>query len=488
MRKIAFILILFNLLAQAQTKVEVIGAEKSIYDQKKGDYFLCLGNVKFKQGEMYMDCDSARFYERENRVEAFGNIYIRKKDSLDLWGDYLEYNGDSRLAVVKRNVRLTDGEMTLKTQRLNYNMAKREGYYTTGGDITNGKDKLRSKRGLYNANLKTFYFKDSVRLINEEYTMNSDTLHYNTESKLASFYGPTTIVSDSNTIYCQYGWYNTETETSQFSKGAYIQTDKNRLDADSMLYDRNNGIGKAFGNISLVDSVDQIHVTGQFGEYNENNGTTLITGSAKAFLVEDDTFFLKSDTFINIENDTARLLLALSNCELFRSDFQGICDSLVYRFEDSTTTLFKDPVMWTGESQISADTLIVFRNENGIDRLLARNNGFVIERDTNGLFNQIKGKNLKAMFSNGAIDKVYVKENGESIYYAREYGRQYSGVNEIVCGHMRIDIDSVSRVQTITFYSQPQAIFHPIEDFPQNKSELSGFDWRYEDKPVRSSF
>jgi len=41
---------------------------------------------------MFMDCDSAYFYEEINKVEAFGNIYIRQKDTVDLWGGYLEYD------------------------------------------------------------------------------------------------------------------------------------------------------------------------------------------------------------------------------------------------------------------------------------------------------------------------------------------------------------------------------------------------------------
>ena len=81
----------------SQTKIEILSADELVYDQKIGDYQLCKGNVQFKQGNMFMDCDSARFYDKINKIEAFGDIYIRQQDTLDLHGDYLEYNGKTKL-------------------------------------------------------------------------------------------------------------------------------------------------------------------------------------------------------------------------------------------------------------------------------------------------------------------------------------------------------------------------------------------------------
>ena len=60
-----------------KTKIEIIGADELVYDQEIGRYQMCRGNVRFKQGNVYMDCDSARFYEDINKIEAFSNIYIR---------------------------------------------------------------------------------------------------------------------------------------------------------------------------------------------------------------------------------------------------------------------------------------------------------------------------------------------------------------------------------------------------------------------------
>ena len=494
-----YLFILTNIAAVAQsevkvgqTKIEILSTDELVYNQERGRYQICRGNVRFKQGTMLMDCDSAYFYEEINKIEAFGKIYIRQRDTVDLWGGYLEYDGDTRLAKVRKNVRLTDGKMKLTTEQLNYDMVDKIGYYTTGGTTINGEDKLYSRKGTYYSRSKDIFFKDSVRLTNPEYTMESDTLKYNTISKLATFLGPTYIRSEENVIYCQYGWYNTDTDVSQFSKGAYIEGKDNKLIADSMMYFRNTGLGEAFGNLELIDTVEQITITGQYGKYERLNKMTLITGEPMAIKnVDGDSFYLKADTFIDLADTSLgqkRILNAYRGVQAYKSDLQAVSDSMIYNFTDSTIGFYTNPILWTDSNQITGDTIIVFRNQDGLERLEAYKNGFVIEKDFNGFYNQIKGKRLDAFFTKGSIYKVEVDGNGQSVYYAREDSVTYSGVNDVLCGRMTINIDTSSRIRTIVFKNKPKATFYPLAKFPKSKSRLDGFKWNAALRPTKSTF
>lgn len=473
-----------------KTKIEIIGADELVYDQEIGRYQMCRGNVRFKQGNVYMDCDSARFYEDINKIEAFSNIYIRQKDTLNLWGDFLEYDGDIRQAKVSQNVRLTDGKMKLTTKEINYDLVDKIGYYTTGGNIVNGEDKLYSEKGTYYSRNKEFFFKDSVKLTNPEYTMTSDTLKYNTVTKVATFLGPTYINSEENVIFCNYGWYNTDKDISQFSKGAYIEGKQNKLFADSMMYFRNTGFGEAFGNLKLIDTVEQITITGEYGNYQRFTKTTLITGNPQALkLMDDDSFYLKADTLIDLADTTAdRRLLAYRNVQLYKFDLQAVSDSLEYNFTDSTIGFYQNPILWTDSNQITGDTIIVFRNSEGISKVQAYNNGFIAEKDPNGFYNQISGKTLDAFFIADKINRIEVNGSGQSVYYAKEDSLQYSGVNDVVCGKMIIYIDTSNQVRTISFLDQPRATFYPLESFPVGKSRLPGFDWKALRRPKLVDF
>jgi lipopolysaccharide assembly outer membrane protein LptD (OstA) len=474
-----------------QTKIEILSADQLVYDQNIGDYQLCKGNVQFKQGNMFMDCDSARFYDKVNKIEAFGDIYIRQQDTLDLHGDYLEYNGDSRLATIKKDVILSDGNMTLKTQQLNYDMINKVGYYSSGGHIDNGEDQLYSIRGTYFSRSKDVHFRDSVRLNNPDYIMVSDTLQYNTISKTATFLGPTYIYSEENTIFCNYGWYNTKTETSQFSQGACIEGKSNRLLADSMVYERLLGFGEAFGNIHFTDTSEKMSIFGQYGRYLRLQKETLITGNPQAIKnIDGDSLFFKADTFIDYAdtfNSQKRLLVAFHSVRMYKSDIQAYSDSLAYNFSDSSIGFFQEPVLWTDSNQITGDTVIVFRNKLGIKYMDVIDKGLVVEKDRNGLFNQISGRYIKANFDEGRLDNIFVDGNAQSIYYALEDSTKYSGVNEVFCGNMMINLDS-NRVRTIKFMDQPKAIFYPLEKFPETKSKVPGFNWKNALKPQKIDF
>ncbi|MBT8327600.1 MAG: hypothetical protein KJP21_07740, partial [Bacteroidia bacterium] len=146
------------------------------------------------------------------------------------------------------------------------------------------------------------------------------------------------------------------------------------------------------------------------------------------------------------------------------------------------------PVLWTDSNQITGDTIIVFRNSQGIDKLKAYNNAFIIEKDPNGFYNQIAGKKLDAFFTNGKIRRVDIEGNGQSVYYAKEDTLKYSGVNDVLCGSMVIYIDTLSKVRTITFLKQPKAVFYPLERFPLEKSRLPGFSWRSIIRPKIADF
>ena len=64
------------------------------------EYQLLIGNVQFRKGDMYMYCDSAHFYDQSNSLNAFGNIKMEQGDTLFVYADELDYDGQAELAVL----------------------------------------------------------------------------------------------------------------------------------------------------------------------------------------------------------------------------------------------------------------------------------------------------------------------------------------------------------------------------------------------------
>ncbi len=114
------------------------------------------------------------------------------------------------------------------------------------------------------------------------------------------------------------------------------------------------------------------------------------------------------------------------------------------------------------------------------------NNSFVISKETNRHFNQVKGKNMTALFINGKINVIRVYGNGQSIYYAQE-DSAYIGVNVIDCSEMQFNFEQ-GKINSAKFITQPDATFYPIGEMSPEELRLNGFVWRIKQKPTRQMF
>lgn len=477
---------------KAQTNLEIISGEK-LYGDEVNKLTYIVKNVGFKHNGVTIYCDSAIRKLKEGIVEGYGHIYIFQQDTFTLsGGEYLRYEEATKVAVVTgKQVILNDREMTLVTTALQYNTATQVGSYHNHADILSGENTLKSQHGYYQRRGSVFNFKEKVVLTSPQYTMYCDTLDYYATTKTAYFQGPTKIVSKENTITCNYGWYNTKTEQAQFSREAVIISDSTTIAADSLLYDRKLGLGRGYGNIRLFDSANHIEVFGQKGLYREKTKETFITQQPLAIQTSDnDTFYVQADTFYYVNDSIRRQLHAWPHTALSQKDFQGRCDSLIYRFSDSTISLYRQPILWNQRNQITGDTMhIVLRNKR-IQSLSVIDNAFLVSEIKPGYYNQINGRTMINRFDSNKLKFVLVDGNAQSIYYLADNetdSAEYTGVNKVACGKMLIEMKN-GKVKGIRFYGQPDGKMYPVKDFPDNEKYLKGLSWQAEKKPDIESF
>lgn len=500
MRKLSlYFLILFFfglnqslLFAQASQKVEILSAKNFEYIKLQDkNVSKLIGNVKLKQQDTYMDCDSALIYETENLVEAFSNVRIKYRDSVTITGNYLIYDGATKRALLSKNVTLEDRNMLLSTEQLDYDLNNQYGYYVNGATITTKENKLTSKLGYFYARKNEFFFKEQVVLTNADYTMTSDTLMYNTKTKTAYFFGSTKIIGEKESIYCENGWYNTAKDQSQFSNNAVLVSERKVLIADSLYYDRKLQLGKAFRNIHIYDSIQKIHLFGQYGYSNEKIGVTQVSHKSKAIKLmnEGDSLFLYADTIFMTQKykkqkETLRLF---HQVKIFKSDLQAVCDSLVYVRDDSTIWMFRNPIMWSGLNQIISDTICFFLNAGKLDSFNLMANALIISKVKGAHFNQIRGRNMKGQLDSGRIEFVRVLGNAQSIHYEKEDSVNFIGVNEIDCSYMNFIFEK-GQIKRAVFETAPTAIMHPPDAIKPEDFRLKGFKWYENKRPQRLNF
>jgi len=453
-------------------------------------------NVIFYHDSSTMYCDSAYYNQKNNYFDAFGHIQMIRPTATDtvyLYGDTLHYSGDDKLAQVRGNVRLIKDSLVLITENLDYDMADNIGYYFEGGTVLNNEDTLVSKLGYFYSNDDEFFFKDSVIVTNPRFKVFSDTLKHNTVSQTSYFLGQTEMISDSNYIYCENGWYNHEEDIAQFEKNAFMQSKEHTLKGDSLYYDRDLGIGKAFKNVELKDTVQDILLLGDYGIYNEITEHSLMTGRALFIQVPEnkDSLYLHADTLSantdSVLTDTSyrkyKVIRAYQKVKMYKSDFQLKCDSLVYSFQDSVIELFNDPVIWSDESQLTADFILVETKNEMVDRVYLYENALMVSESDSVRYNQIAGKDMVGYVANNELEQIDVTDNGRLVYYIKDDYGGLIGSNTVTSTSMKIYLKK-QEVDKIWFYEKPVAKLLPPLKISAEDSKLDIFKWLINHRPA----
>lgn len=479
------------LVAQDTTKIILERADTWEYNEAIGlDVQRIIGNVALRHDTGYLYCDSAYLNEMTNVVLAYGHVHIKASDTLNLYGDSLQYNGNSKVAKVWGNVKLVDNQTILTTDSLDFNRRTEVAWYDNWGKIVSDKNCLVSKYGYYYTNIKEFFFKEKVILINPDSYMRSDTLMYNTVTEIAYFFGPSSIVSTNrvDSIFCIDGWYDTQKDIARFRYGAEIYHEAQLLTGDTIYYERVNGYGQVFNNAMLLDTIQDIAITGNYGELIRKRGVGYMTDHATGIMIEKtDSLFMHGDTikaYFDPDDDTQqiRAMFAYYKVKFFRKDLQGACDSLAYHGSDSTMYLYHGPVIWSGENQLTADTITLTIRNGELDTMVMYRSAFIISQDDTSKFNQIKGKDMIAYFLKNELFKIKVIGNSETVYFAREEDNTLIGINKLYSSDMLIFVEN-NDIRTITYIDKPSGTLFPENEISPYDMVLKGFNWQGDRRP-----
>ncbi len=483
-------LLLLSSVSIAQKKVEIVKANSLKFDKTLGDGAKRLiGDVEFKQENTLMFCDSAYFYSN-NSLDAFGHVHIQQADSIHLYGDLLNYDGNTKKAIITKNVRVDKADMQLLTDVLNYDVSTSIGYYTNNAKITSKENLLTSVQGYFFAKTNELTFKKNVVLTNPQLVVHCDTMRYNTQTKITYFKGPTTITSKQNIIYCEDGWYDTQKDLSRFSNNSYILTKEQKMFGDSLYYDRKKGIGRAIKNVNIIDTANKIIIQGKLAKYFENEKLSIITGNTllKKYF-DNDTLFLHADTLKargdkQVADDTKsnQRLYAYKNVRFYKEDIAGNCDSMYYTTIDSAMRLYGNPILWNQQNQLTADSIKINTGQSKLNSIELMHNAFIASQEDSLLFNQVRSKYMKGYFKNNELYLVNAKGNGQTIYFIEDKGAK-EAVNRADCSDLNIYIKD-RKVDKITFITKPEATIYPLDQISVKELKLKGFSWRANERPL----
>lgn len=285
-------------------RVQILSNTKSLVFQTIDDstrLTIVTGDVKMRQGTALFYCDSCVINSRTNVFEAWGKVHINDADTADIYANHLRYLGNSKIAYLDGNVRLTDGKATLTTPDLEYDMETNIGTYKNGGRVVNQQSVLTSREGYYYADLKDVYFKKNVVLKDPAYNIETDSLLYNTTSQTTRFISHTTIRDSSGRIIkTRDGYYNQQTGKAEFGQRPEIIDGNRYITGNRIAFDDSTGVYQAEGNAIVEDTAQGTTIMGGLIYQNRKTEAMLATGKPLMIIKqENDSIYISADTLFS---------------------------------------------------------------------------------------------------------------------------------------------------------------------------------------------
>ncbi len=488
--------------------VEILPGVRKLEFRKVNDSTqlqILAGNVKLKQGTSLFYCDSCVINNNTRTFEAWGNVHINDADTVHVYASHLRYLTDKRIAFLDGGVRMTDGKGTLTTPDLEYDMTTSIGTYLHGGKVVNKSTTLTSREGFYYADLHDVYFKNNVVLVDPAYTIRTDSLLYNTQTQMTRFIAQTHIKDSSGRIIeTKEGYYNLATGKAEFGQRPVVIDGTRKYTANRITSDDSTGIVQLIGNAVVNDSAQGTTIIAGLILQDRKNEKTLATNKPLMIIRQDkDSIYITADTLfsarltdlhgtrdslvkdtvkgtkvvnVNKKDSTNRYLEGYRHVRIFSDSLQAIGDSLFYSFKDSVFRLYQDPIVWSKESQITGDTLLLYTRNKKADRVEAFEKSFLVNQLEPGVYNQVKADRMDGWFTEGNIDSVRSKGNAGCIYYIQDEDSAYTGINESYSEILDIYFRN-KELHKVVFRSRVNGTIWPIRHKDPALMRLPGFRW-----------
>ncbi len=389
--------------------------------------FLAPTLIKQDTANIYTE---AGFYDITNDRAAFTRKPQYVKNKQVATADTMTWDGKTSILLMRGNAQTEDGKQQARANVLSYNRKTEETFLDGNGFFTDG----------------------------ESQNIQSDSIRYNPKTKTYTTRGRSHIVQKEQI-----------------------------LDADFVDFDSKDSVGVARGNVFYQDTAQKVSIRCENLNYNQKTDYLKAVGGRPILsnIVTGDTLWLRADTIISQRDslkDTVRTLYAYHKVRMYKSNFQSVCDSLVYSERDSIFKLFRSPVIWSDTTQMSADTIRMLLKDKKIDRAYLRQNAFIVNSKDLIFFNQIKGRYCTAFFEQDSLRRVRVEGNAESLYYATDDADAYIGVNKSVSSEMWIYMGQ-GKIESIKFLTQPQATMTPMRQANHEALKLKGYKWIIDRRP-----
>ena len=225
-------------------------------------------------------------------------------------------------------------------------------------------------------------------------------------------------------------------------------------------------------------------------EASEEESPELGGEEQEILVAEADSINMPSDS-VEIKKDSIPLIpkefhvaLAYHRARFFKQDIQGVADSLVFVESDSMMYMFRKPIVWSGERQVTGNRIDVHFNDSTADWALLPESGMMSEYIDEDFYNQLAGKKLLARFSGNGLKTLEVSGNVEAIFLPQESDSTYNRMVNAESSFLTIDMDG-NAMERLKMWPEVTGTVTPLFLVKRSQMYLQKFRWWESLRPVR---
>ena len=231
--------------------------------------------------------------------------------------------------------------------------------------------------------------------------------------------------------------------------------------------------------VILADSVsDDKQVVSEGILPGEENPEGVTAGELKI-----DSISAPKDSIPKIPKDF-HVALAYHRARFFKQDIQGVADSMVFVERDSMMFMFRKPIVWSGERQVTGNRIDIHFNDSTADWAVLPESGMMSEHVDEDFYNQLAGKTLFATFENQTLKKLEVSGNVETIFLPQESDSTYNRMVTAESSFLTIELDS-NKMDRLKMWPEVTGKVTPIFLVKKSEQYLQKFRWWASLRPER---
>jgi lipopolysaccharide export system protein LptA len=322
---------------------------------------------------------------------------------------------------------------------------------------------LRSKEGVYYGDLKYMEGRYGVQLDRGKTHLTSQNGEYYIDEKRSHFIGNVVLVDTSSMITCN---------------------DMNYYEAETRSVARDN--------VHVFDFNSNINIYGDSLVHIEQQKFTIVMKQPRMLKIDTSTSGM-IDTMVVISRvmqsfkDSSERFVATDSVQMVKGNLSSRCGTATYYVKEDFIDLETHPIIWSGDSQITGDSIRIFMRDNKLYSLRVRHRAMAVSRVDSTLpnrFNQLTGRELTMYFRDNKLDQVDVRKNATSWYCLFDMNKP-NGANKSSGDHIIIyfadeQVDQIKVIGGVEGEYFPEKMIYNRE---QNYN-LDGFKL-YENKPIR---